>query len=408
MATKRIKMQKLRELLRLKFCAKLTHRQIGNAINISPATVSYYAQAAASAGLTWPLPTELNDDELIKRLEPLAKQLRNRPPKKVIPEWGVIRQSLSQKHMTLMLVWEGYAEQFPGQHYSYAQFTRHYKTWVKKQRVSMHLEHVPGEEGFVDYAGTTIPVYNRKTGDVDFQAQLFVMTLGASHYTFAYASRSQSLPDWIDAHNRAFRFFAGVPATLVPDNLKAGVTDSCQFEPEANPTYAELATHYNTAIIPARPRTPQDKSIVENTVLVCSRWVIARLSKQRFYSLNALNNTIAELLSALNNRAFQKREGSRYQQFIDIEKQTLKPLPNQPYELATIMHQTVSADHHVRLNKHYYSVPHALVGETVMCRLTQTTVEILKGHQRVASHLRSFIPNIYSTTPSHRPKAHQD
>lgn len=387
MAAERIYMNKLCELLRLKFQAKLKHRQIGRALNVSPGTVSYYVQAAKAVGLNWPLPDELDDDALNALIEPLAKQLRTRPSEYFMPDWNEVHKALSQKHMTLMLLWEMYAKTHATRAYSYTQFTRHYRQWCKKQRVTMRLEHKAGEKGFIDYAGTTIPIYARKSDGIEYQAQLFVMALGVSQYTFVYASRSQTLPDWIDAHQRAFRFFGGVPEVLVPDNLKSGITDSCQFEPEANPTYADMATHYNTAIIPARPRTPQDKSIAENAVLVSSRWIIARLSKQKFYSLQALNNAISELLTTLNHKPFQKRQGSRYQQFIELEKENLIPLPKSAYELATLKYQTVPSDYHVRLDKHYYSVPYTLVGETVLCRYTQTTVEILHKNQRKATHL---------------------
>jgi len=408
MATERIKMKKLRELLRLKLEAKLTHRQIGRALNISPGTVSYYTQAANQRGLNWPLAPDLNDDALMKLLEPIAKQLRNPSLRYVMPDWDRIHKELSNKHMTLMLLWEEYAKAHPKAAYSYTQFTRHYKCWCKKNRITMRLEQSPGEKGFIDYAGTTIPVYCRSTAKVDFNAQLFVMALGASHYTFAYATRSQTLPDWIDAHQRAFRFFGGVPQVWVPDNLKSGVTNSCQFEPEANPTYADMAEHYKAAVIPARPYTPQDKSIAENAVLVASRWIIARLMKQRFYSLASLNNAICELLTALNNKPFQKRQGSRQQQFIEFEKKQLLPLPKTPYELATLKYQTLAPDYHVYIDNHYYSVPYRLIGEEVLCRYNQTTVEIFHGHQRVASHLRSFEKDKKTTLDAHMPKAHRD
>ena len=406
MPTQRINMKKLRELLRLKFDTQLSHRQIGRALNISPGRVSYYGQAAKEIGLSWPLPAELDDDALIKKIEPLAKQLRHRPPKRVMPDYQIIHQELSRKHMTLMLLWEDYVNANPERFYSYTQFTRHYKSWCKAKRVTMRLEQVAGEKAFIDYAGTSIPLYCRQTGKVLCKSQIFIMALGLSHYTFAYASRSQQLSDWIDSHNRAFRFFGGVPEVLVPDNLKSGITDSCQFEPEANPTYAELAEHYHAAIIPARPRTPQDKSIAENAVLVASRWIMARLLKQKFYSLNALNNAIAELLTALNQKPFQKRQGSRHQQFRDIEKATLRPLPDTDYEFATLKYQTVPADYHVCIDRHYYSVPYAHVNEKVLCRTTQNTVEIFSDNRRIASHLRSFEKDKKTTVTEHMPKAH--
>jgi transposase len=400
-------MKKLRELLRLKLSAQLSHRQIGQALNLSPGTVSYYAQAAIEAGLSWPLPEEWDDAVLNQRIEPLAKQLRTRPAQRAQPDWPHIHAALSQKHMTLMHLWEDYAQMHPGRCYSYAQFTRLHHAWCKKQHVTMRLEHRAGEKGFIDYAGTTVPVYSRKTGAVDFQAQIFLMVLGLSHYTFAYASRSQQLPDWIDAHQRAFRFFGGVPEILVPDNLKSGISDSCRFEPEANPTYAEMAAHYNGVIIPARPHTPRDKAVVENAVLVASRWILTRLMKQKCYSLNALNHALRELLTALNQKPFQKRQGSRYQQFMDLEKQVLRPLPEDAYEMAQLQYQTVPSDYHVWIQGHYYSVPYTAVHEKVLCRYTHSTVEILLGHQRIASHLRSFEKDQKTTLEEHQPMAHR-
>lgn len=271
----------------------------------------------------------------------------------------------------------------------------------------MRLEHAPGDKAFIDYAGTTIPIYDRQTRSVNFEAQIFLMVLGFSHYTFAYATRSQSLPNWIEAHQQAMRFFGGVPQIWVPDNLKSGITDSCQFEPEANPTYAELAGHYQAAIIPARPRSPKDKGIAENGVLIVSRWIIARLSKQKFYSLNSLNNSITELLIALNKKPFQKRQGSRYQQFIEIEHNNLLSLPKESYEFANLRYQTVPKDYHIYLDGHYYSVPYTYVGEKILCRYTRNTVEIFQDTQRIASHMRSYDKDRKTTLKVHMPENHQ-
>ncbi len=378
-----------------------------SSVGISPATVSNYSQAAQKAGLSWPLPTSLSDEELIARIEPVAKQLRHQSSSKVMPCWPEIAKALTTKHMTLRLLWEDYAAAHGKKAYSYTHFTRGYKAWSKRQKVSLRLTHKAGEKAFIDYAGTTIAVLNHD-GTVAFHAHLFVMALGLSHYTFAHACRSQQLPDWLDAHVRALDYFDGVPTVWVPDNLKSGITNSCQFEPEANLSYAALAEHYGAAIIPARPARPQDKSIAENAVLVASRWIIARLAKQRFYSLQALNNAIADLLTALNNKPFQKREGSRRQQYEALEKAALNPMPKTRYEYAKLAYQRVAKDYHIRIDKHYYSVPYTLVGETLLCRLTATTVEFLYQNQRVASHLRSDKPDAKTTCTSHMPKHHQD
>ena len=212
-------MKALRELLRLKFNAKLSHRQIGKALNLSPGTVSYYTQAALSVGLTWPLPEEMDDKALIAAIEPTAKQLRVLPSKKKLPDWEAVYKEAGRKHMTLQLIWEDYQAEQGAQAYSYAHFSRLYKEWGNKRRLSLRMTHKAGEKAFIDYAGTPLPVYCRATGEVDFKAQLFVMALGYSQYTFVVASRSQRLEDWIDCHRRAFQFFGGVPSIWVPDNL---------------------------------------------------------------------------------------------------------------------------------------------------------------------------------------------
>lgn len=407
MATKRIKMKKLRELYRLKFELKLSHRCIGRALNISPGTVSYYTQAVDSLGLDWLKIKPLDDDKLTELITPLAKQLRHNTHKKQIPDYQYIHDTLSQKHMTLMLLWEEYVQATPEPHYSYAQYTRLYKKWAKKQKLTFRIKHNAGEKVYVDYAGSTIPICCRNTGKILFKAQIFIMALGLSQYTFAFASRSQKKADWINAHVRAFQFFGGTPEVVVPDNLKSGVTDSCQFEPEINPSYADMAEHYELAILPARPRKPQDKSIAENAVLVSSRWILARLSKQTFYSLNALNNAIAELLIALNNKPFQKREGSRAEQFALYDKPALKSLPTTPYQFAELCYKTIGPDYHIKLLGHHYSVPSQYAYEQVLCRYTTTTIEVFVGSQRIASHPRSYECDGRSTDTSHMPKAHR-
>ena len=402
----RIHMKKLRELIRLKFDAKLTHRQIAAALNISPSTVSHYASAAAKMNLTWPLPDTLDDDALTETLEPHAKQLRQGVPFSNAPDWSAIHAELANKHVTQMLLWEEYQQQATGKVYSYSQFTRCYKKWCKQKKVTMRISHTPGEKAFIDYAGATISIYCRQTQEVQFKAQLFVMVLGASDYTFIHASKSQQLPDWINAHVKAFDFFGGVPSILVPDNLKSGITDSCKFEPLANPTYADLAAHYGTAIIPARPRMPRDKAKAESTVLIAERWIVARLRKQKFYSLHALNNAIRELCHTMNHKPFQKRQGSRSSQFIEHEKSTLQALPKQGYQFATFKELTVPSDYHLRLDAHYYSVPYQLNGEKVFCRLTAEIIEIFYKNNRVASHLRADIKDEKTTNKAHMPKAH--
>ncbi len=406
MTLKRIKMLKLRELLRLKFQANLSYREIGRALAISPSTVSYYLNAVQAANIQWPDEAKLSDTQLLKRIEQYAKHLKKPSKDRQEPDWAMIHSCLIPKRVTLALLWEEYTALLPKNPYSYTQFTRRYHNWCKHNQVTMRLTHVAGDKSFIDYAGDTLPIYLKQTGEILLNAQLFVMVLGLSDYTFAYLTASQSLPDWIDAHVRAFDFFGGVTRLLVPDNLKAGITDSGQFEPLENPTYADMAKHYGSAIVPARPATPQDKSKAENGVLLAQRWIMTKLLKQRFYSLSSANEALRELLYVLNHKPFQKRQGSRYSQFIEKEKPLLKPLPKTAYSFAQFKFIRVPNDYHIRIDKHYYSVPYTLISEEICCRYTQSTVEVLHNNQRICSHARSFEPDTKTTDKAHMPIAH--
>ena len=231
-----------------------------------------------------------------------------------------------------------------------------------------------------------MPVQDRCTGELR-QAQIFVAVWGASNYTYAEATWTQTLPDWIGAHVRAFAFFGGVPQIVVPDNLRAGVTKACRYEPELNPTYAALAHHYGVAVIPARVRKPRDKAKVEAGVLLVERWMLARLRHQPFFSLAELNTALAACLAILNTRPFKKLPGCRRSQFETMDHPALQPLPTEPYVYAEWRTAWVNIDSHVEIEGHYYSVPSPLVHRALDVRLTATTVECFQKSQRVASHL---------------------
>jgi len=231
--------------------------------------------------------------------------------------------------------------------------------------------------------------------------------LGASSYTYAQACESQELAEWIDAHVRMFEFFGGVPELIVPDNVKAGVRHACYYEPDLNPTYHELAVHYATAVLPTRTAKPRDKAKVEAGVLVVERWILARLRKHTFFSVPEINREIGRLLELLNDRPFQKLDGTRRSLFETLERPALRPLPETAYEFARWKKARVNIDYHIEVEHHYYSVPHQLVREQVDVRLTSTAVEVLHGGRRVAAHLRGHKKGGFTTAPAHRPKAHQ-
>jgi transposase len=403
MAQERLTMRKIREVLRLKWECGLSNRAIARSCSISHSTVGEYLRRAEEAGLSWPLPTDLDEDMLFAFLFPKPSPPRSR----VIPcpDWSLIHTELRKKGVTLRLLWVEYREAHPDG-YGYSQFCALYRRWAKRLNPSMRLSHKGGEKVFVDYAGQTVPIVDRHTGEVR-QAQVFVGVLGASNYTYAEAHWSQELPNWIGAHVRLFAFLGGVTAIVVPDNLKAGVKHPCRYEPDLNPTYQDLAQHYGTAVIPTRPRKPKDKAKVEVGIQVVERWILARLRKRTFFSLADLNQAIRELLDELNKRPMQHLGRSRRQFFELLDQPALGPLPEQPYEFAVWKKARVNIDYHIQFEKHYYSVPYTLIHEEVYVRAAESTIEIFFQNRRVASHRRVNSPGRHTTLADHMPPAHQ-
>jgi transposase len=311
----------------------------------------------------------------------------------------------SHKHLTRQLLWEEYRQAHP-EGYGYSRFCELYQQWRQRQEVVLRQTHWAGEKLFVDWAGDTVPIHDPTTGEVR-PAAVFVAVLGASSYTFALAAPSQELPHWIGAHVAAFEFFGGVTELVVPDNCRTGVHRACRYEPDLNPTYQEMASHYGVAVVPARPYKPRDKAKAESGVLLVERWILAALRKRRFFSLAELNQAIAELLEGLNQRPFRKREGSRASLFAALDQPVLRPLPAERYQFGAWQRARVNIDYHVEVDRHYYSVPYPLTGQAVEVRLSATTVEIFHRSVRVASHARSYQAYQATTVAEHRPKSHQ-
>ena len=403
MSAKRLSMRKVKEVLRLKWECGLSNRQIAKSCSIGRATVAEYLCRASDAGLSWPLPDGLDEAELDRRLF--------RPPpcvpagSRLLPEWSEVHRELKRKGVTLFLLWQEYKETHPNG-YQYSWFCRHYQAWAGGLDLTMRQNHRAGEKLFVDYAGQTVPVVDSITGQV-CQAQIFVAVLGASNYTYTEATWTQSLPDWISSHTRAFQFFGGVPELVVPDNLKTGITKACRYEPDLNPSYQEMASHYGCAVIPTRVRKPRDKAKVEVGVQVVERWILARLRNLTFFSLHELNTAIRKLITGLNRRPFKKLPGCRQSVFETLDKPALKPLPVQPYVYAEWKKAKVNIDYHIEVDRHYYSVPYQLVKHQLDVRITRHTVEAFHKGQRVASHRRSYHQGRHSTVKEHMPKAHQ-
>ncbi|WP_437440057.1 IS21 family transposase [Legionella pneumophila] len=398
-----VSMQKIKEILRLHFDAKLSQHQIAASLQISSGVVNKYLSLARAAQVCWPLPSEVDEAKLRAILKPHQKTFI---PSRHEPDYPSIHQELKSKGMTLLLLWQEYENTHGKNAYRYAQFCAKYREWLSRQKPSMRQIHRAGEKLFIDYCGPTIDVIDPETGEVR-AAAIFVAILGASNYTYVEATWDQTLPNWIASHVRAFEFFGGVPSLLVPDNLKSAVTKASRYEPTINQTYTDLAIHYNTAIVPARPYKPKDKAKVENAVLIVERWILARLRHQTFVGLAELNAAIAGLLKELNHRPFKKLPGTRASQFEAIDRPALSALPKELYEFARFLNARVHVDYHVEVDGHYYSVPHQLIKQLVTIRLTVNVVECLHEGQRVASHVRSYIKGKHTSLPEHMPVAHQ-
>jgi transposase len=396
-------MRKIKEVLRLKWEGRLSNRQIARSCAIARPTVAEYLRRAEAAGLSWPLPVELDEGRLERLLfpSPSSVSAEQRP----VPDWAGVHQELKRKGVTLFLLWQEYKAAHPQGH-QYSWFCEQYRAWADKIDLVMRQEHRAGEKLFVDYAGQTVPVQDPVSGSIR-QAQIFVAVLGASSYTYAEATWTQGLADWIGSHVRALSFFGGVPEIIVPDNLKSGITQAHRYEPELNPTYQEMAAHYGVAVVPARVRKPRDKAKVESGVLLVERWVLARLRHHTFFSLAELNTAIRELLADLNCRPFKKLPGSRQHLFDSLERPALRPLPALPYEYAEWKKARVNIDYHVEVEGHYYSVPYQLVRQQLDVRLTANCVECFYKGQRVSSHRRSSLKGRHTTLTEHMPKAHQ-
>lgn len=403
MPQERLSMRNIGEVLRLKWENRLSHRAISNSCGISPGTVCNYVLRAQAAGVTWPLPEGVDEDALYQRLFPQSALSAGRTIP--VPDWSHLHTELRRPGVTLRLLWVEYREAH-ADGYGYSQFCDHYREWAGRLQPTMRLPHKAGEKLFVDYAGQTVPVVHPGTGDV-WPAQLFVAVLGASSYTYVEAHWQQDLPSWIGGHVRAFAFIGGVPEVLVPDNLKAGVTSPCRYEPDLNPTYHDLAQHYGVAVIPARVRKPKDKAKVEVGVQVVERWIAARLRDRTFFALADLNTRVWALLDDLNNRPMRHLGQSRRQLFEALDQPALKALPAQPYEFARWKKVRVNIDYHVEFEKHFYSVPYGLIHKEVDLRATERTIEIFYQQRRQASHLRSTLLGRFTTQSEHMPPSHR-
>ena len=403
MAAEKLPLRKTREIVRLKLQAGLSQRAIARSVKVSQSTVNDYVGRAMVAKLTWPLPPELDDDAALDRLLfPAEHHPKAHRPE---PDWAQVNRELKRKHVTRMLLWQEYREGEP-EGLEYSQFCDRYREWAKRLPVTMRQEHRAGEKVFVDFSGDGIEIVDRETGEV-VVAKLFVAVLGASNYTYVEAVAREDLPTWIGCHVRAFGYFGGVPEIVVPDNLKSGVKRPDYYDPDLNPTYADLAGHYGVAVIPARPYHPRDKAKVEQGVLLAERWIIAALRNHTFGSIDDLREAIEPLVERLNGRPMRKLKRSRRELFEELERSVLRPLPQAAYEYADWARPKANIDYHVEYDHHYYSVPYTLAGQKLDLRATAATIEIFRDGRRVASHRRSYVAHKATTVPEHMASSHR-
>jgi len=389
--------------------ANLSFREIGRRLKISPSTVALTVNRFNEAGLTWPVPETVTDTELEFQLYGESGTNTRQGCRRIAePDWAAIdREMRRNKHLTLQATWEEYLATQP-EGYRYSRFVQLFRKWQSRLPVTMRQTHKAGEKLFIDYAGDGVPVVvDRLTGKIQM-AQIFVAVLGGSGFTFAQATWTQTMMDWVGSHNDAFAAFGGVPALLVPDNTKVAVIKACHYEPMVNRTYQDLAEHYGTAILPARPRKPRDKAKVEHAVLVVERWLLGRLRHRVFYSLADVNAAIAELLTQHNEtRLIRRLKVTRRQLLEEIDKPALKPLPATSYELAEWCLRRVGIDYHIDLLSHYYSVSYRYARAEVEVRYTARTVEIFYKGERIAVHIRMPGNHRHSTDPDHMPSHHR-
>lgn len=407
MAAERLDMRTVREVLRLHFVLKKSPRTISKSLGCGRTTVREYLWRLNKSNLQcWEDIEKLTDPMLEVHLGfntfPRALWLNR---EKVMPDWSKVHEDLSRhKKLTLALIWTEYRDANPNG-YQYTQYCEHYRRWSKKLSVVMRQTHKAGEKTFVDYCDGAMLV-DAKTGEM-IPTQLFVGVLGASSYTFAEATLTQTLPDWLSSHVRMYEFFGGVSEITVPDNLKSGVNKPCFYEPELNESYRDLSSHYNTAIIPAHVRKPRHKAKVEAGVLVAQRWILMALRSRIFHTLQDLNDGIAELLEKMNHKKMRHLKKSRAEFFEELDRPALQPLPQTRYEFAQWQNAKVNIDYHIEFDEHYYSVHFTNAHERVRIRATATVIEIYLKGERITSHLRSYLKRKHTTKPEHMPESHR-
>ena len=406
MPAERMTMRRVREILRYHHEHGLGHKAIAIRVGAAPSTVRETLRRAKAAGLAWPLDEAVGDAALEAALyQPAGTKTGHRRCPEA--DWAAVHRELMRKHVTLQILWDEYITRHPDG-YRYSRFCDLYRGWAAKLPVTMRQSHAAGDKLFVDYAGDTVAVVvDRLSGEIR-QAHLFVAVLGASSLSYAEASWSETLPDWIAANVRAVETFGGAPALFVPDNAKVAVIRACLYDPQVNRSYTAMAAHYDSAVLPTRPRRPRDKAKVEVCVLIVERWLLGRLRHRIFHSLAELNTAIGNMLDDLNERRVLRAFGqTRRQLFEAIERPALRALPAEPYVFAEWRMRRAGLDYHVEIERHFYSVPYRFARDEIEARITARTVELFHKGERIAAHMRGSGNGRHTTVAEHMPSAHR-
>src|SRR4051812_36216629 len=407
MANKTILMSRIRQILRL-YTQGQSNKKISELTASSRNTVKKYIHKFIQEHLTYDLISVMSDHELdllFGYTEPAVKDKRFEQLQHLLPD---LEKQMRRKGMTITLIWEQYRVTNP-EGYAITQFYKYYRYFTKCAQPVMHIEHKAGDKMYIDFTGEKLSITDKDSGEV-LEVEVFVAILGCSQLTYVEAVHSQKKEDLIKACENALHYFGGVPAAIVPDNLKSAVIKSSKYEPVINETFADFAEHYATIILPARAYRPRDKALVEGMVKIVYKSIYTAINTPLPYtSLEELNVAVSKALEVLNNTPFKGRDYSRRQQFEEIERPALQALPVYRYEFKQQVIVTVMKNGHACLgiDKHYYSVPYRYIGKKVKILYTSTRVEIYFHYERIASHARQMRKYHYTTLNEHLASAHQ-
>ena len=403
---KKVSMKRVKEILRLHFESGLSNEKVANALQISKGSVKNYLERFKAAELSWPLPPDISDGELLSKLRKNGNSRGETSHSRPLPDFEYVVKEIQRPHVTRYLLWKEYKETFPDG-LEKSQFYGHLKDYIKAHSITMKIHHKGGDKLFVDYSGDKPEYIDRDTGEV-VSVEFFACSWGASSYSYAEATMTQGLEDWIPSHVRAFNYFGCVANALVPDNLKSGITKADYYDPDLNPTYAKLAEHYNTSILPARVRKPRDKAVVESNILHLQRFILGRLRNRTFFSLQEINEAIRIELDMYNSQPMQLYKVSRRKRFEEIDKPFAKDLPRDDFTIKEVKYDvSVGPDYHVQYRKHFYSVPFIFANKKMDIYLDANIVQIYHDNQRITSHMKGLPNYSYTTIDEHMPKEHQ-